>query len=59
MEKGVFLEALERSKEVSNRVILMNPNDAVYALLCDEIDIPIVVSPEFPEGRFYITAELQ
>ncbi len=59
MEKGIFIEALDRSKQVLNRVLLMNPNDAVFALLCEEIDIPIVVSEEIPEGRFYITTELK
>lgn len=59
MEKGVFIEAMHRSKQVLNRVILMNPNDAVYALLCEELDMPIVVSEEIPEGKFYITTELK
>lgn len=59
MEKGIFIEALQRSTQVLNRVLLMHPNDAVHALLCDEIDIPIVVSDEIPEGKFYITSELK
>ncbi|HEY1024169.1 MAG TPA: hypothetical protein VGE26_03330 [Sphingobacteriaceae bacterium] len=59
MEKGVFIEALDRSKELPNRVMLMNPNDAPFALLCEELDIPIVVSDHFPEGRFYIASELR
>ena len=59
MEKGVFIEALDRSKSIVNRVILMHPNDAVSALLCEELDIPIVVSDEIPEGKFYITTELK